>query len=138
MSAVNEFRRLASELIKVYLEHQSWKAHEGVFVPLASGDGDAAAPRADALARDARRLRRSLREWAGVRLSAEEASDVWPQVLEHKWYLGERLGRDVGLRVAAVDYFENVRPPRRRASLRAKNGGLPPRLPMMMSVGQGS
>ena len=28
----------------------------------------------------------------------------------HKWILSERLGRDVGLRVAALDYFENVHP----------------------------
>jgi Domain of unknown function (DUF4032) len=135
MPVRNEFRRLASELIKGYLKHQSWKAHEGLFVPLASENDEAAAV---AVARDARRLRRSLKELAGVKLSASEAADVWPQVLEHKWYLGERLGRDVGLRVAAVDYFENISRPRSRASLRAGGGGLPPRLPMMMPIGHGS
>src|SRR5215210_3574591 len=122
MTAGNEFRRLASGLIKGYLEHQSWKAHEGLFLPLESGEE--AAPRADALAREARALRRSLKEWAGVKLTRSEARDAWPQVLEHKWYLGERLGRDVGLRVAAVDYFENVSRPRVRAAHRAKGGGL--------------
>lgn len=61
------------------------------------------------------------REWPGVearqlsgllgrRLSAAEASAEWPRVLEHKWLLSERLGRDVGLRVAALDYFDNLRP----------------------------
>ena len=135
MPVKNEFRRLASELIKGYLKHQSWKAHEGLFMPLELESDETAAV---AVARDARRLRRSLKELAGVKLSASEASDVWPQVLEHKWYLGERLGRDVGLRVAAVDYFENVRRTRTGASLRAKGGGLPPRLPMMMPVGHGS
>ena len=74
-----------------------------------------------------RALRRAL---AGVRVSAREAQAVWPRILEHKWYVSERLGRDVGLRVAAVDYFENVAPPirvpRRSADV------LPPRLPMMM------
>jgi hypothetical protein len=135
MSVKNEFRRLASELIKGYLKHQSWKAHEGLFVPLAAQSDEAAA---DAVARDARRVRRWLRELAGVKLSASEASDVWPQVLEHKWYMGERLGRDVGLRVAAVDYFENIHRPRAHTSLRAKGGGLPPRLPMMMPISHGS
>ena len=133
MSVKNEFGRLASELIKGYLKHQSWKAHEGLFMPLESEDVASVA-----VVRDARRLRRSLRELAGVRLSASEASDVWPRVLEHKWYMGERLGRDVGLRVAAVDYFENIHRPRGRARLRAKGGGLPPRLPMMMPLGHGS
>jgi hypothetical protein len=133
MSAGNEFRRLASELLKAYLKHQSWKAHEGLFVPLAS---EPEGPKADPVARDARRLRRELREWAGVKLSASEVHAEWPRVLEHKWFVSERLGRDVGLRVAAVDYFENVRRP--RPSLRATGGGLPPRLPMMMSVGHNS
>jgi hypothetical protein len=135
MSVKNELGRLASELIKGYLKHQSWKAHEGLFMSLES-EPENVAPVANV--RDARRLRRSLRELAGVRLSASEASDVWPRVLEHKWYMGERLGRDVGLRVAAVDYFENIHRPRRRSSLRSRSGGLPPRLPMMMPVGHGS
>jgi hypothetical protein len=50
-----------------------------------------------------------LSELAGVRLSRPRARAAWAAVLEHKWYLSERLGRDVGLRVAAIDYFENVR-----------------------------
>jgi hypothetical protein len=135
MSAIIEFRRFAGELITVYLMHQSWKAHEGLFMPVPPVSE---VPRCEPPARDSRRIRRSLRELSGVKLSASEASAAWPQVLEHKWYMGERLGRDVGLRVAAVDYFENIRPPRARASLRAKGGGLPPRLPMMMPVGHGS
>ncbi len=56
------------------------------------------------------REQRALRRLAGVRLSQKAALVVWPRLLEHKWYLSERLGRDVGLRVAAVDYFENIRP----------------------------
>jgi hypothetical protein len=53
-----------------------------------------------------------IRELAGVRLGAADARREWPRVLEHKWFVSERLGRDVGLRVAALDYFENVRLPR--------------------------
>ena len=55
---------------------------------------------------------RLLRELAGVRLGPAEAAAEWPRVLEHKWFVSERLGRDVGLRVAALDYFDNVRLPR--------------------------
>jgi hypothetical protein len=50
-----------------------------------------------------------------------DADADWRAILDHKWYLSERLGRDVGLRVALVDYFENIRPspvPRRGASAR--------------------
>lgn len=69
------------------------------------------------LAGGASEEQRVLRELAGVRLGRDEAASEWPRVLEHKWLISERLGRDVGLRVAAVDYFENVRLPRhRRAS----------------------
>lgn len=135
MPSKNELRRLAGELITVYLKHQVFKAHDGLSMPL-SLEGEETGARA--VARDARRLRRALKELAGVRLSASEACDVWPRVLEHKWYLGERLGRDVGMRVAAVDYFENVRRPRPRTRLRAKGGGLPPRLPMMTPLGHNS
>ena len=135
MSTRIEFRRMASELLAHYLKHQSWKAHDGLFMPVSFESGGPAAPAA--AEQGARRLRRSLRQLAGVELSAAEARAVWPSVLEHKWYLGERLGRDVGLRVAAVDFFENVHPAPRRTPSSA-HGGLPPRLPMMMPLGQRS
>lgn len=136
MSNKIEFRRIASELLSNYLQHQSWKAHEGLFMPISF---EPERPTASvAVEQSARRLRRSLRQLAGVELSASEARAVWPSVLEHKWYLGERLGRDVGLRVAAVDYFENIHPAPRRTHARVRDGGLPPRLPMMMPLGQRS
>jgi Domain of unknown function (DUF4032) len=83
------------------------------------------------LARAAQRraLRRAL---AGMRVSARAAQAVWPRILEHKWYVSERLGRDVGLHVAAIDYFENVAPPTR--TQRRSADTLPPRLPMMQPV----
>ena len=37
----------------------------------------------------------------------KEAAYLWERIVDHKWYVGERLKRDVGFRVAAVDYFEN-------------------------------
>ena len=84
----------------------------------------------------ARSPRRRLKRLAGVRLSAGEASAAWPRILEHKWYLSERLGRDVGMRVAAVDFFQNIEPPRVRVRLR--HDSLPPRLPMMLPFGERS
>ena len=80
--------------------------------------------------------RRVVKKLAGVVLSESQAQAAWPRILEHKWYLGERLGRDVGLRVAAVDYFENIEPPRPRVPYRANRDALPPRLPMMMPFGE--
>jgi hypothetical protein len=53
---------------------------------------------------------RAIKELVGVRLPALQAREVWQRIMEHKWYISERLGRDVGERVAAIDYFENIRP----------------------------
>ena len=48
-----------------------------------------------------------LKNYVGSNYSKEEADFIWERVIDHKWYIGERLKRDVGLRVAAVDYIEN-------------------------------
>ena len=44
----------------------------------------------------------------GINLSLKEALKTLGYIKDHKWYLSERLGRDVGTYVAAVDYFENI------------------------------
>ncbi len=69
-----------------------------------------------------------LKELAGVSLKPAEARAEWPRVLEHKWLVSERLGRDVGLRVAALDYFENVRLPRHTRTSHAPDAPSPRRL----------
>lgn len=76
-----------------------------------------------------RRERRMIAELTGVRLPEVNALEVWSSILEHKWYLGERLNRDVGLRTAAVDYLENIAP--RPTAQRTQRDARPPRLPMM-------
>jgi hypothetical protein len=35
-------------------------------------------------------------------------AENWRAIEQHKWLLSERLGRDVGSQVAALDYFENI------------------------------
>ena len=90
----------------------------------------------EAMVRYSRSRRNAIRKLTGLRMSEREAQAAWPRVLEHKWYLSERLGRDVGLRVAAVDYFENVEPPRPRARRATGYAGLPPKLPMMLRFGE--
>ena len=49
-----------------------------------------------------------LRAWTGVDMAHEEARDLLPRVLTHRERMRAWLGRDPGLRVAAVDYVENV------------------------------
>ena len=41
----------------------------------------------------------------------KEAGYLWERIVDHKWYVSERLKRDVGYRVAAVDYVENFYEP---------------------------
>src|SRR5208337_1863228 len=47
-------------------------------------------------------------ECCGARLEPEAAADLWPRILQHKWLMSEKLGRDVGLRVACIDFLENM------------------------------
>lgn len=76
-----------------------------------------------------------LHKLAGVKVSAAEASRLWQRVLDHKWYISERLGRDVGLRVAAIDFFENIEPVSSATPARRhRQHSLPPRLRMMQSL----
>jgi len=75
-----------------------------------------------------------LRELAGVRLTPAEAASEWGRVLEHKWFVSERLGRDIGLRVAAIDYFENVRLPRHTRAGRESKADAPRREARTYSV----
>lgn len=53
-------------------------------------------------------LQRTLNALAGVNLSVKEARQTLPYLQDHKWYVSEQLGRDVGWRVAVIDYFENI------------------------------
>ena len=81
---------------------------------------------------DDKREEQKHKSTARVRLTPAEARQVWPQVLEHKWYLSERAGRDVGLRAAALDYFKNVRRIAKRDELREMP---PPALPCRRPLG---
>ena len=57
-----------------------------------------------------------IKKLTGVKVPADEARAVWQRVQDHKWYTSERLGRDVGLHVAAIDFFENIWTARTRRS----------------------
>ncbi len=46
---------------------------------------------------------------AHIRYDEDEARVVWVSLLTHKWEMSEKMGRNVGIRVAALDFFKNVR-----------------------------
>jgi hypothetical protein len=39
-----------------------------------------------------------------------DAAEIFHEILEHRWFLSEKAGRDVGTRAAAADYFAHVLP----------------------------
>ena len=41
-------------------------------------------------------------------LTTEEAVKQWREILEHKWFMSERKGGDVGIQVAALDYYRRL------------------------------
>ncbi len=47
-------------------------------------------------------------ECSGARLEPEAAADLWPRILQHKWLMSEKLGRDVGLRVRSRSSKRNL------------------------------
>jgi len=52
-----------------------------------------------------------LKKYLNADYSQKEAKYLWERIVDHKWYVGERLKRDIGFRVAAVDYIENFYAP---------------------------
>ena len=47
-------------------------------------------------------------EISGMKYDPDAAADLWPRILQHKWLMSEKLGRDAGLRVACIDFLENI------------------------------
>ncbi|MDA8088562.1 MAG: AAA family ATPase [Nitrospiraceae bacterium] len=47
-------------------------------------------------------------EISGARFEAAIAADLWQKILKHKWLMSEKLGRDIGLRTACIDFLENM------------------------------
>jgi len=45
----------------------------------------------------------------GIEFEEKEARDYWGEILKHKYIMSSRLGRNVGIRVAALDYFTNIK-----------------------------
>jgi len=59
---------------------------------------------------------------AGIRYTEAEAKLVWVNLLAHKWDMSQRMGRNVGIRVAALDFFSNVMGELARARIMDSSG----------------
>ena len=49
-----------------------------------------------------------LEKITGEKFPREKAEHLWARICDHKWYIGEKLQRDVGFNVAAIDFLENI------------------------------
>jgi transitional endoplasmic reticulum ATPase len=49
-------------------------------------------------------------ESCGRKIEPQGAVELWQKILQHKWVLSEKLGRDAGTRVACLDFIENIDP----------------------------
>jgi transitional endoplasmic reticulum ATPase len=47
-------------------------------------------------------------EYSGTKLEPDAAAELWPRIVQHKWLMSEKLGRDVGLRVAVIDFLDHM------------------------------
>ncbi|MFC9651095.1 MULTISPECIES: DUF4032 domain-containing protein [unclassified Streptomyces] len=96
----NQARRLLNDL-------ESWMAGEEDYAP-----GDPLGARPEVLAH--RWVRDVFRPTVrAVPLEARgemDAAQIYHEVLEHRWYLSEAAGRDVGLETTIADYLVNVLP----------------------------
>jgi hypothetical protein len=52
-----------------------------------------------------------LNEFTGKHFSRNEAEILLRKIMNHKWNMSEMLRRDVGLKVAAIDFMENFYQP---------------------------
>ncbi len=86
---------------------------EAVIVEIAAQDREAGVEGAVALAQVQQSKAGSfygdlLYTLANIRYPEDEARQMWDELLSHKWNMSERVGRNIGIRVAALDYFTNV------------------------------
>jgi diguanylate cyclase (GGDEF)-like protein len=44
-----------------------------------------------------------------IRLPEDEAKRDWKEILKHKYLISEKLGRNVGIHVATLDYYTNIK-----------------------------
>lgn len=44
---------------------------------------------------------------SGLKFDDDKAADMWQKVMDHKWILSEKLGREVGFRAACVDLVDS-------------------------------
>jgi SpoVK/Ycf46/Vps4 family AAA+-type ATPase len=47
-------------------------------------------------------------EISGTKFDPDIAADLWSKILQHKWLMSEKLGRDLGVRTACIDFLENM------------------------------
>lgn len=60
---------------------------------------------------DSSHERSLLQIYTDRRMSEKDGDEMLKRVADHRWFVSERLNRDVGFHVAAIDYVENFYDP---------------------------
>jgi len=63
---------------------------------------------------DADKAAEQISTYTGQKVDPETARKLWPKIMQHKWYMSEKLDRDVGFKIACLDFLENVEPDYRK------------------------
>ncbi len=75
-----------------------------------------------------------LKNLTGETIAKDEAKYLWERIQDHKWNIGERLQRDVGLKVAAIDFLENFYEPKKEKSKNSMFFGWKPKFRKSISL----
>jgi len=79
-----------------------------IFSDDASDEKKLLGPELDKIAKKEKFFSHIIRYLTGLRTEEEEARTLWSAILNHKYLMSEKLVRNVGFRVAALDYFLNI------------------------------
>ena len=73
-----------------------------------------------------------LQEFTGNQFSRNEAEIIWANIINHKWNISEELGRDIGFRVAAIDFIENFHQPNQEVKKAEKSAKTEIKMPLFL------
>ncbi|MEA2082543.1 MAG: GGDEF domain-containing protein [Elusimicrobiota bacterium] len=74
----------------------------------ASAEKKLLGPELDEIARKEKFFSHIIHYLTGLCTEEKEARTLWSAILEHKYLMSEKLSRNVGFRVASLDYFLNI------------------------------
>lgn len=95
-------------MIEEELDGFEEKAIEILAADATSSDRKLLGPEIESLSKDEAFYSHIIHYLTGLYIKERESRQMWSSILEHKYLMSEKLGRNIGIRVAALDYFMNI------------------------------